>query len=196
MRRLILAVTVLLLAAPAWSIDTNVYPSTLMDQSCTDANDVPAAETLALAYFNQSNVAAAVQTSGNPDGFCDNDSRIKTGAIAAVASFGPFSGVGVKGLYIFVDADTVTGGTTAWRVDLYGRKPHDGVAIIHDYSTGLTGTGDVIIVQGTDVGAASAADNSLDTGVPDIFYIKLALPGGGATSITADFSVVPYYEAY
>jgi hypothetical protein len=100
MRRFILfLVTGVLFAAPAWAADTNVYPRTLVDSTCTDTEDTPAATaTTSVVGFEGRQPAPAAQTSGSADGYCDNDSRILASSTAIVAdtTFGPFNDRGAQ----------------------------------------------------------------------------------------------------
>ena len=197
MRTSLIILALLALAMPASAIDTNRYPHTLYDQACTDDNDTPAAETLPIAYFDGTyNPPATLQVSGSPDGFCDTDSRIRTGAETSDRLLGPFSSRGIRGVYPFVDADTVLDGTPTWRLSVLAVKAHDGVAQVLDQSAVMSGTGNEIFLFGTDVGDPNQPSSSpnaiLEVPLPDRFILWLELMS--ATSITADISVMPWTD--
>ncbi len=181
----------LLLALPAVAADTNKFPWTLVDSTCTDSFDTPAASTLAIADFDTYQ-SPAVQVSGSGDGFCDNDSRIVTGAIVADTAFGPFSGKNVQGFILFADGDTVTGGDTKYHVSLAVQKPHDSAAIELDAAALITGNGNVFFTIGTDIGTPSQDDEGLEVPIPDIFYVLLDL--NTATSWTGNISMTTWKE--
>ena len=194
MRRWIFAaVFALLIAAPAWAADTNKYPFTLMDQTCTDDYNVPAAYTPGLTRFGGPVPAASLltQTSGTGDGFCDNDSRILTAAQTADVIFGPFDGANLGGVLVMVDADTVLGGTPTWLVELGVYKAFDGAFQAYDrQAASISGTGDkVYLFGGGSQRQASVVTEVMDAPLPNPFYIRLRLVS--ATSITADMSLSP-----
>ena len=186
---------VLLLAAPAWAVDTNRYPLTLVDQTCTDTEDAPAAYTPGATTLSGSSPVvsstALIQLTGSADTFCDNDSRLRKGALVADTTFGPFDKGNIKGFYLYVDADTVTGGDTTWFIHILGKKPHDGTNSIVDSAAEQTGTGNVIFAFGARMGSPSLAV-AAELQLPKVFYIQLDLPAGGATSVTADISMQPW----
>lgn len=194
MRRLILFSVLMLIAAPAAAIDTTSYPSTLMDQTCTDTEGAPAPYTpprMILGGLAAVTNAVLIQTSGNADGFCDHDSRIRTGAQGSDTSFGPFSlSDGVEGLYLFVDADTVVGADASWRVTIRARKPHDDALQNTDNTATVPnpGTGNVFFSFGNSAQRPSTATGAVNGPVPDVFYLTLGFVA--ATSITADVSLV------
>jgi hypothetical protein len=119
-----------LLAAPAFAADTNRYPYTLIDQTCTDSYDVPAATTPGLVTIGIGGAyqpPPAAQISGSGDGYCDNDSRIVTGNITADTLFGPFQlPEGARGFLLFWDLITISGGATNdMNFRIYVKKPHN-----------------------------------------------------------------------
>ncbi len=187
----------LLVALPAQAADTNKYPDTLIDQTCTDSFDVPTAydasisPTVLGATGATIYPAALVQLSGSGDGFCDNDSRIITGAITADTTFGPFSlPKGSQGIFLFVDRDTVTGGTINWQI--HAKQPHDGVNQILVLTVADASTGDVFYQFGGSstraAEAAGAADEMLFPAVYYVFYNEIT-----ATSMTVEMSQVPFF---
>jgi hypothetical protein len=202
MKRFILFWALLVwLATPAWAADTNKYPATLLDQTCTDSFDTPTAVTAGLVTIGGGRAfqpAPAAQTSGSGDGFCDNDSRIVTGALAADKTFGPFNLGDARGVYLFVDADTVTGGTTDWRIRVFAAKPHSAAQVQMAAAANVTGAGDVVYSIGpttayenTTVAAQAATVYPIP--IPDPFYVALDLTVGGATSWTGEISMLPFY---
>ena len=187
--KLLLFLCVLLVPSVAVAIDTNKYPYTLVDQACTDSYDVPAASTLGLGHFLQYN-PPAVQTSGNPDTFCDNDSRIKTGAISVDTVFGPFNGEGIDGVIFFFDVTAAPGGDSEYQIELQAKRPNDGTQFVVDRPAVLTGAQEGFYVIGINPGSPSEEEADYETFLPRAFYINLDLEG--ATSVTGDFSMMPY----
>ena len=184
-----------LIAAPALAADTNKYPATLVDVTCTDTEDTPAAVTPGLTHFHKYNPKPAVQLTGSADGFCDNDSRIVATvatAITADATFGPFNGRGVKGIFLYVDGDAVTGGDTKYHMALAGQKPHDGAVIELDYTGFATGNGVVVYTIGTTIGTPNGDTEGLEVQIPNVFYILLDL--NTADSWQGDISILPWFE--
>jgi len=203
----ILAALLVLFALPAWAADTNEYPSTLMDQTCTDDNNVPAAVTPGLLTIGGTQpiyaVGALVQISGTADGFCDNDSRIVATIatpVSADTSWGPFTlADGLQGFYLFVDADTVAGPGTpndTWTININAAKPHDGVMTtieitIAEDTAGLA-TGDFIYVFGSETTRNPAKGSFMNGPLPNPFYIMYNEQS--ATGFTGDISLVPFYQ--
>jgi hypothetical protein len=204
MRNGILAALLVLFALPAFAADTNHYPDTLMDQTCTDDNNVPAATTPGLVTIGggrASQPRPAAQTSGTGDGFCDNDSRIAAGAITADKIFGPFQlPSGHANVVMWLDGDAVTGGDTTYGVFILAKKPHEAAIFRLESPAAYTGNGDHMIIWGlSDAAATSYSGISYEefrSGVmlPQIFYLSIDFVGGGATSITADVSLGLMYR--
>ena len=183
----------LLVPAVSSAIDTNRYPYTLIDQTCTDANDSPARPAVPLGTFD-GKLRATPQTSGSPDGYCDNDPWIVTGALTADTVFGPFAlPEGSSGFYMFVDA-TVVGTTWAWNI--MAQVPFDGRTQSVDSLAQQSGSADLIFSFGADTGrsANNVVNSPLGRGdgpVPNPFY--LLYNETSATSFTADVGLVPFY---
>jgi hypothetical protein len=174
----------LLFVLPAFAADTTRYPATLVEQTCTDSFNVPAAATV---Y----NMEPAIQTSGTGDDKCDHDSRILTdAAIVADTAFGPFPGG--KGLcfLVFADGNTVTGGDTKWGIAVQVTQPHDGVKQTIDSSAVLTGVTDGEFLIGLPTGYTyDSLDESLNLRIPqDDWYLILDL--NTATSWLGEISMV------
>jgi hypothetical protein len=105
----------LLFAWPAFAVDTTKYPSTLMDNTCTDTEDTIGE----FVFGNQ-----YVQVTGSADLLCDHDSRIYKSAVADV-TWGPFNlKPGSIGILLYVDADAVSNNTDTWRTDILIYSPH------------------------------------------------------------------------
>ena len=207
MKQTFLAVLlVLLLSAPAWAANTNSYPSTLMDKTCTDDNNVPAAVTPGLTTIGGQNLitsTAITQISGTADGFCDNDSRIVATIatpVSADTSWGPFTlADGLQGFYLFVDADTVAGPGTpndTWTININAAKPHDGVMTTIEITiaedTGGLATGDFIYVFGSETTRNPAKGSFMNGPLPNPFYIMYNEQS--ATGFTGDISLVPFHQ--
>jgi hypothetical protein len=202
MKRFILFWALLvLIAAPVWAADTNKYPSTLIDETCTDLYDAPAAYTPGLTIIGGPSApissAALVQTSGDPDQFCDNDSRIVAVAVTALDAdvvFGPFRlAEPYIGIHLFVYVSDATGGTTAFRVQFESIIPHTG-AVKTIYAINDTGVDDYFYIIGgrpyTD--GTILDDDDIHVPIPEVFYIRMDFIAGGATSITTAMSLYPF----
>ena len=193
MRRWVLLLA-LLLAAPAWAIDTNRWPHTIVDQACTDSYDTPTATTPTLVGWAGHNPSPAAQTSGSGDGYCDNDSRIATGAITSSTVFGPFKGRGLAGLIIWFDVTVATGGNTGYELDLQVARPNDGTKFVINSPgapTPLTGAQEGFYSMGIDLGTPNGDEASdYKILIPSVFYIGLTL--NTATSVTGDVSLTAW----
>jgi hypothetical protein len=194
MFRLLRFVVLIALLVPVSASAETYYPTTLLDQSCTDSFDTPAAPaaaTLAINEYRQK----VTQVSGSADNLCDHDPRIVTGALTADTDFGPFVlPPGADGFYLRVDADTVTGGDTDWRIMILLKIPHDGALTGVDATSDQTGAGNVLFTFGSDTTANPGADTEqMDAPIPAEYYVRLDFVAAGATSITADISMVASY---
>lgn len=197
MRRFILAaLLVLLIPLVASAANTNKYPDTLVDQTCADDNDVPAAVTPELTVIGGSPTihapGALVQLSGSADGFCDNDSRIIAtiaSGISADTRFGPFSmPLNYPILFGMFEGSAVTGGDTKWRVRFEILKPHEAEFLAAGFDTTLvTGNVDLYFAAGLNTTIAFAGED-LDAAMPRVFYMLLDL--NTATSWTGDASLM------
>jgi hypothetical protein len=197
MKRFILFWALLVLfAAPASAVDTNVYPFVIVDADCTDANDVPAAYTPSSPHsFVRKNVitpSALIQTSGSPDGFCDNDSRILVGAAITDTTFGPFSNGGIDGLYIMVETTSVTGATPSWRTFIAAFRTQDATLLgIEELDTESAASGLFDYTVGSSPGTPSEInDGTFDMQLPNTWYFKLDLVA--ATAWTGSISFIPW----
>ena len=180
-RALLLAWLVALLPLPALGAGES-YPSTLVDQGCTDSYSVPAAA-------SESNlvIEPSTQTSGSADGTCDHDNRILTGAITADTTFGPLRGE--RCLYIFADGNTVTGGDTKWRISVQAKQPHDAVLqTIHTFAEATAAADDILLVADMTAAEGGSVTAVADMHLPDTWYLLLDL--NTATSWTGEISMV------
>ena len=180
-----LLVAFALWALPAFAANTTRFPATILEQTCTDSYDVPAAQT-------GGGTRPAVQISGSADTRCDHDSRITTAAITtSPVTFGPFYKNDFGGcVYIFVDANTVTGGDAGWILSVHTKTPHTAEWRTVDTTGELTGVTDETIVFGRSPwsGAQGSADIELSAPIPNTWYIWLSQ--AGATSWTGEISMV------
>lgn len=87
------------------------FPKALIDAACTDDFDTPAAST---PWFPRSSYVP--QSSGSSDGLCDGDTKVLTGTLDADTDLGPIGSVNYQNGYLYIDADTVSGGTPTWRI--------------------------------------------------------------------------------
>ena len=167
-------VLVALIAQPA--IAATEYPSTLVEQTCTDA-----ASTTSTGYS---------QVGGSTDKKCDHDRRILTGAIVADTTFGPFPGGRSACFIVFLDGNTVTGGDTKWDVIVQVKQPHNAeMESVDSITTLVTGAGDAVYMIGLPTGFAfDSLTESLNVRLPDAWYLKLDLKT--ATSWTGEISMV------
>ncbi len=173
-------------ASAAHAADETSYPSTLVEQTCTDLYDVPANITGAIG----SGWSVPPQTSGSGDDFCDHDSRILTdAALVADTLFGPFEG-GIGACYIiFADGNTVSGGDTKWGIVVQVIQPHDGVVESLDAASVVTGVVDAVWMVGLPTQYSySALDEELNVRLPDRWYLLLDL--NTATSWLGEISMV------
>ena len=148
------------------------YPSTLVEQTCTDTES-----TASTGY---------AQSGGSTDKKCDHDRRILTGAIVADTTFGPFPGG--RCVYIFADGNTVTGGDTKWHFTINAKQPHNAEIQWVDISDVYTGAADSVLLVG--VGTDSDTDGAyeLDIPLPNLWYLILDL--NTADSWTGEISLV------
>ena len=120
-RTILLAILVALWALPAFAVDTTRYPQVLMDSTCTDTNDTPAAQ-------SGGSTRPAVQTSGSADGYCDHDSRIREATLTADTVWGPFfRAPDMVGVRLYLDADDVTADAGTWNIEILHLRPHEAV---------------------------------------------------------------------
>ena len=184
-RALLLTFLIALWALPAYAANTSSYPATLVDSSCTDTNDAPAAQAGGV-------VPPAAQTSGTADGFCDHDSRIREAAISAATRWGPFAKKpGKVGIYIFLDADDVTADAGTWDVELQFLRPHEAVYEVvgtNQFSAeGNTG----YFFGPTDIYSTPIRSmTGKDSWLPDVFYIYLNL--ASATAWEGNIAFIQY----
>lgn len=105
-KTILLVVMALLFAMPSTARDpVGIFPNVLVDATCTDSFDTPAASTRYVP-----------QTTGSSDGLCDGDTNVLTGSFAADTALGPLGAKTFQNAILYVDADTVTGGATTWRI--------------------------------------------------------------------------------
>jgi hypothetical protein len=88
------------------------FPAVLVDAACTDDFDAGGLGTL-----------ANPQLTGDPDGLCDGNTKILTGTFSVDTDIGPIGSVEYQNGYLYVDADTVGGGTDTWRICITIHKP-------------------------------------------------------------------------
>lgn len=177
---LLVVAVVCALAFPAMAVDTTSYPHVLLDSSCTDANDAPAASA-------GGSIKPAPQTAGPADGFCDHDSRILTGALTADTVFAPlYLPSGAMGILVYTDADAVSNDTDTWTVRLRTYRTFDDVTVVADQTAsqateGNKSFGFMPFALAADSGSITA---EVDVVVPRKFAIELELVS--ATSWTGD----------
>ena len=172
-----------LLPLPAFGAGES-YPTTLVDQGCTDDYDTPAAQ----GTTNRI-IEPAKQTSGSGDDRCDHDSRILTDEIDADTTFGPFPGGKGACWYVFTDANTVTGGDTKWLLQILARQPHDSVLEALDDLSEVTGAADDIWSIGIPYNRLTPKDqDDSQMALPRPWYLLLNL--NTATSWTGEISMV------
>lgn len=169
-RTILLALLVALWALPATAVDVGHYPSTLVDDTCTDSNDTPAA--------GPKGMRPAVQISGSADGFCDHDSRIIEVAIEANAVFGPFKRApDSRGIVIFADANVVSNDTETWKVALQVMIPATGT--LTTVGLGTERATEALHLNGFGSGEygtpAMTGVSHIDVALPLVFYINLNL---------------------
>lgn len=186
MRRLVLLVLALFVAGPAFAIDTNIYPDTLVDQACTDDFDVPAAPSTIGPVEIAGGVTYPAQTSGSSDGSCDNDPRIVTGAITADTRFGPFTLATGSGCVIMhMDVSAISAGNFIFNPEF--KIPHDGTFQEVDLTGDRSGTGEHKFVYGHGDGA-TIFNAAMAGPMPLSLYLFLDLTT--ATTITTNVSLV------
>ena len=182
-RALLAVVLLLLLPLPALGAGES-YPTTLVDQGCTDSYDTPAAQGTANRI-----IEPAEQTSGSADTRCDHDSRILTGELDANTTFGPFRG-GLSACYlVFADGNTVTGGGTQWGIIIQVEQPHNAELENVDAATLVTGVVDAVWLIGLPSGYAfDSLTESLNVRLSAEWYLFLDL--NVATAWTGELSLV------
>jgi hypothetical protein len=183
----------LLFAAPAWSVDTTRYPLTILDTTCTDSNDTPAAATPPSAALDGPLPAAIVQTSGSADGYCDHDSYIQKAKVEADTFFGPFTinDRTIKCIFWRIDADDASSPFT-WSGQYVTPIPHDVNLKVVDGGAiyGGAGTGDKVLMIGANpdyVVDGTFITDELPVPLFTPFYLKIKL--NSAPDITADSSI-------
>ena len=199
MKRFILFWALLVLfAAPAWAIDTNKYPHTLIDQTCTDSYNVPAAFTPSAVHVlggpPQVIASQITQLSGTSDGFCDNDSRIITRDITADISIGPFSlPEWASGIILLVDVNAITGGSTDANFQFRYVRPHEAVESTYATTATISATGDLTYIVRPDPAAhaysPSTAEIPIALGPGYLIRVNLI----SATLVTLNMSQLVLY---
>lgn len=195
MKTILYAILVVLFAAPALAADTNVYPDVLMDSTCTDLFDAPENYTPGLTRLGgggpQVGSESLIQLTGDPDGFCDNDSRIIAGDIVADTVFGPIEiPQGTRCLIIHVDVGAIAGGSSDWSLEPGYLAPVTGVFRRTDVFATQSSTGIDIFV----IGAGTPIDNG--TVLTEVQFGALPNPVSfnlnlvSATSMTASVGLV------
>jgi hypothetical protein len=159
----------LLFAWPAFAVDTTRYPSTLMDNTCTDTEDTVGGQGYGSMF---------VQTTGSADLLCDHDLRIAKSADADI-TWGPFNlKPGSIGILLYVDADAVSNDTDTWRTDILIYSPHGEANISWANTTEASTEGDKTysyanMLLATTIGAST---EEIDVAFPvGEFYIQLNL---------------------
>ena len=131
-----IAVLVWFIAAPAGAQTDPVRifsEGVLFDSACTDDYDTPAVGTI-----------ANPQTSGSSDGFCDGDTKVVKGVIAADTDSTVLGSVNYQSGFLRIDADGVGGATPTWRICLKVYEPWtaDTWSQVIGCSSTVSGTGD------------------------------------------------------
>lgn len=195
MRRFVLLfVLVFFSASAAFGADTNKYPTTLIDGTCTDDYDTPAHSSPPPVVLGGFIVSPSPQTTGSADGYCDNDSYIVAGAIAADLVVGPFSlPIGAKGLIWLIDVDAISGGGTDANFSISVLKPHTAETSNLWISGTVSSTGDLKYIVMMDSGAYAYSGSSEEASIslPHDFKLKFNLLT--ATSMTSPSSLVVIY---
>ena len=172
MKRLLLfALFAALFAWPALAVNDGSYPQTILDDTCTDSNDTPAAQTGGW-------VRPPVQASGSADGFCDHDSRIRETALTASTEFGPFTlPNGTRGVVLIVDANVVSNDTDTWRPALSFMIPatQSTTTLALGASTATEAVHYFSFAPGEYATPAIVGVANVDVAVPRRFYINLNL---------------------
>ena len=167
---------------PAWAQrdPVAIFPVAIFDAACTDDYDTPAAST-----------RYAAQTSGSADGLCDGDTNVKTGTFSEDTSSSEIIGAHYRSMYVYVDADTVGGGTPTWKVCIEQYRPGLGTysgnyacsAEKSGTGAGFVGFGPLYVSSGSDFIDGSAV------ALPPRFKIKLQLES--ATTWAGSLSLTP-----
>jgi hypothetical protein len=190
-RALFFAVIAVLFAAPAYAASVGNYPNVFVDDGCTDSFNAPATRATALLALA---LQPAIQTSGSADIGCDHDPRIRETAIVADTTFGPFKmPAGKTGIIVFADANTVSGGTDTWTIEIMRARPVDMVAVVAATTGSQATQGDKSfgfhpLLQ--HAVSMSTATEEIDATIPRMFWIKLNL--GTATSWDGTLSWVAF----
>ena len=191
MRKLILLL--LVVAMPALAADTNVYPFTLIDQTCTDSNDDPTAVTPGLTYFAGRNPPApAAQTDGDPDGYCDNRLAHSEKLGWYRTSNSDLSLWAMPRVCISLSMRTMLPATRFAGICI-PTSPHDSGLVRISQQPNHTGTGDVVTVIGPDLGDPGGPADGIVIGEDHFtgaFNLRLDLVG--ATAMTAEISILPF----
>ena len=161
---------------------SETWPSVLIDQTCGDSYNVPAART-------GGGIPPAVQVSGTGDDRCDHDSRIFTdAALVADTVFGPFQGSPTACFIIFADGNAVSGGDSGWGIAIQIVQPHDGVKETLDAAAEVNGVTDSVWMVGLPTGYSYTITEDLNVRLPGDWYLVLDLLG--ATSWLGEISMV------
>ena len=181
----ILLAALVAIAPPAFARDPiALFPSALIDAACTDDYDVPAASD-----------RYTPQTSGSPDGLCDGDTNVLTGAFVADKDIGPLGSEQYQSAYVMIDADTVTGGDTKWRLCIAILTPWTAATYYKklDCTADITGTVDRSYVALGPVFTDVTFDivSGISQPLPPRFVLTLDLVG--ATSWEGSLGFVPIY---
>jgi hypothetical protein len=189
-RTLFFAAIAVLFAAPAYAASIGSYPHVFVDDGCTDSYNAPGTYTQAQAALG---LRAAVQTSGASDYGCDHDPRIRETALVADTTFGPFRmPLGTTGILVYADANTVSGGTDTWAIEILRARPVDRVVVIAATTASQATQGDKIFGFHPLLEAAVSnlsATGEIDIVMPRIFWIRMQL--GTATSWDGTLSWEP-----
>ena len=188
MKRFILLIIVLF-AFPAFAIDTNRYPGVLIDQTCTDSYDAPAAPATSPLVSLASYLPAIVQTSGDPDNRCDNDAYIRKGAITSDTTFGPFKWDHKSEAALVLQFD-VSASDANYEVEIGFIAPHDATYWMWMENTPDFGSGasNRCIQISNSIFGSSWCATKWSLLIPDVYYLKIDLIT--ATSVTAGFSQI------
>jgi len=169
---------ILFLAPTAQASDATYFPNVLIDNTCTDSFDTPG--------NGSGSVRPAIQTSGSGDGYCDHDSRILEGAVAADTVFTVPAKPG-HCYMILAYATAATGGDTKWRINILTKNTATGAARDMDSSALLTGNTNGLFIVGSATAFAGTITEVLTVPVTNPMYVELDL--NTATSWTGNISL-------
>jgi hypothetical protein len=158
----------LFVASDAQAVDTTKYPAVLVDQTCTDANDTVTGQG-AFSTFVENVVG------GGPNGKCDHDNRILTGALVADTVFGPLPGGRTQCIILRVVPSAVTGGDTKWRIILRIADPLAGTTADYDVGAFNPGVTTKILSFGVAGTAASTVSEAMAGTLPNPYWLELDL---------------------